>query len=139
MGDRREPGQREPRSGDEGMGVQQADQDEVDEEPLDSVLALGQVAMVEVRGHDGDVVGPVPRARGGLSREGNRWLDAARRGRTRVAEHAGARLAGVAQQSFVHRPPPGATWTLMIKWVQEATTYLPAHECKRCTPIPEVQ
>ena len=48
------------------MGVQQADQDEVDEEALDSVLALGEVAVIEERPDDRDVVGQLPRAR--------RWL-----------------------------------------------------------------
>ena len=138
-GDRREPGQREPGRGDEGMGVQHADQDEVDEEALDSVLALGQVAVVEVRADDRDVVGQVPRARRGLTGEADRRLDAGRRRRTRVAEDARARLAGVAQQSFVHRPPPRAARTLVIERVEEATSQLPAHERKRRTWIREMQ
>ena len=47
--DRREPGQGEPGCGDKGVGVEHADQDEVDEETFDSVLALGQFALVEIR------------------------------------------------------------------------------------------
>ena len=138
-GDRREPGQREPGRGDEGVGVQHADQDEVDEEALDPVLALGQVAVVEVRADDRDVVGQVPRARRRLTGEADRRLDAGRRRRTRVAEEAQARLAGVAQQSFVHRPPPRAARTLMIERVEEATPQLPAHERQRRASIPEMQ
>jgi hypothetical protein len=45
------------------VGVEQPDQDEVDEEALDPVLPLGEVAVVEVGRHDGDVVGQVPRTR----------------------------------------------------------------------------
>jgi hypothetical protein len=45
------------------MRVQHADQDQVDEKALDSVLALRQVAVVEIRPDDGDVVSQVPRAR----------------------------------------------------------------------------
>jgi hypothetical protein len=61
--DRREPAQCEPRRGDEGMGVEHADQDQVDEKALDSVLTLGKVAMVDVRPDDRHVVGQVPRQR----------------------------------------------------------------------------
>jgi hypothetical protein len=44
------------------LDVEQADQNEVDEEALDPVLAFRQVVVVDVRGDDGDVVGQVPRA-----------------------------------------------------------------------------
>jgi hypothetical protein len=66
-------------------------------------------------------------------------LDAERRRRTRVAEEAQARLAGVAQQSFVHRPPPRAARMLIIERVEEATPQLPAHERQRRARIREMQ
>jgi hypothetical protein len=138
-GDRREPAQRESGRGHESMGIEHADQDEVDEEAFDPVLALGQVAVVEVGADDRDVVGPVPRARRWPTGEADRRLDAGRRRRSRVAEDARARLARVAQQPFVHRPPPRAPRTLMIERVEEAATQLPAHERKRRSGVGEMQ
>jgi hypothetical protein len=68
------------------MGVEHADQDEVDEEALDAVLALGQLTVVEIGPDDRHVVGDVPRTRRGVTGEADRRLDARRRRRTRVAE-----------------------------------------------------
>ena len=56
-----------------------------------------------------------------------------------MAEEAQARLAGVAQQPFVHRPPPRAARTLIIERVEEATSRLPTHERQRRARIREMQ
>ena len=136
-GDRREPSQCEPGRGDEGMGVQHADQDEVDEEALDPVLPLGQFAVVDVRVGDRDVVGQVPRAWRGMTGEADRRLDARRGRRTRVAEDQRTRLArrvAAARSPLATR----AARPLVIQRVEEATTELPTHERGRRTRISEM-
>ena len=59
--------------------------------------------------------------------------------RARVAEESRARLAGVAQQAFVHRPPPRAPRSLVVERVEEATPQLPVHEGQRGALVPQVQ
>jgi hypothetical protein len=58
--------EREPGGGDECMCVQDAGEDDVEEEALDSVLVCGQLAVVEVGGNDARVVRAVPGLRGRL-------------------------------------------------------------------------
>jgi len=55
-----------------------------------------------------------------------------------MPEDTQTRLAGVAQESFIHGPPPRAAWTPIIEWVEKSTLQLPAHEGKRRPLIPEM-
>ncbi len=58
--------EREPGSGDARVCVEDAGEDDVEEEALDSVLLCGELAVVEVGGDDACVVRAVPGLRGRL-------------------------------------------------------------------------
>ena len=92
------------------MGVQQADQDEVDEEALDAVLALGQVAVVEIGADDRDVVGQVPRARrrlAGEATDGSTLGDEAGPGWPRMRERASQVSRSSRSFTALHHGLPG--------------------------------
>ena len=76
----------EPGGGDESVRIEHTGEDDVQEKALDSVLAGGEVTMVEVRRDDAGVVCAVPRSRRRLSDEGRQRVNAsaARRNRDRL-------------------------------------------------------
>src|ERR1700739_1246383 len=71
-----QPAEREPRCGDQRVGIENPHEYQVDEETFDAGLARREVLVFEVRADDADVVCPVP-ALGGripdeLERRGDR-------------------------------------------------------------------
>ena len=72
--------------GDESVRIEHTGEDHVQEKALDSVLAGGEVTMVEVRRDEAGVVWAVPRSRRRLSDEGRQRVNAsaARRNRDRL-------------------------------------------------------
>jgi hypothetical protein len=132
--ERSEPSQRQARRRAERVRVEHAHEHDVDEEALGCALRSGELPVLEVAGDDARVVRPVPVAPGrSLSELQPQPHGPRRRLAVQPAEQRD-RLASVAQQPLVDRPPPDAAGRRRVERIQQTAARLPAHERQRRAP-----
>ena len=114
-----------------GMGVEDAQEHDVEKEALSAPLELSQIAVLEVGRHDAGVVSPVPRPRRGSAMNAIQTRD---RGRghapPRPPERATASHPSRSRRSFMarHQGLPGDSPS---SGREHAAVCLPAHERHR--------
>ncbi|MFF3355346.1 hypothetical protein ACFYWN_22515 [Streptomyces sp. NPDC002917] len=101
--------ERESRAREHRMGEQDAEQCDVQHEPLDQHLGGGQILMLHVAGDDAGVVRAVPAAGLRCADEVHPVLDAAGAGRACGPGGQQVGLGLVPQQPFVDGAPPGTS------------------------------
>ena len=115
------------------MREQHAKKNHIDEEPLDTTFANGEVLVGQIPADDADIVGSVPVACGGPPDEVEVRRHAGTAGLTGIAEGERAGFGRIAQQPFIQGTPPWAARPEIALRVEKPSPQLPTHE-GRCRP-----
>ena len=127
-----------PRRGDHRVGVEDPNQHQVDEEPLDAAFARRQLFVFEITADDAHVVRPIPACGARTPDELQPGGDRVRARRAGMAEGQRTSFADVAEQALVDRPPPWASRRRGVDRVEKSSPQLPSHERRRGLPVGKI-